>query len=289
MAFAVKYRMDWTDQFGSTDAFRLDFELEGYVGGIIGLGHEVDDSFEHNYNEGTGWVVGSEGIGSFHVNQTDIAAYDADFYDSAFQDIKVKFYINSNLDWVGWLKPENTTREFLNVGADVQYRVSATDGLNDLKSIDYTGHQFLSGRQSFLQVIKNAISFNNITDLDFFIQSNMYEDVLMVEGENAFVRMTIENLNFYRVKDGINTPDKCFDVLEKCVTPFYCQLYQADGFWKIVNGQEYTTQSDTYNYTTLDLTPTGTDVTFDRTVDITNFNRPAEDTFELSKESPLKI
>ena len=210
--------MDWKDQFQGDD-FRVDFEME-YGGSIIGLGHSVGSAFELNYNQ-DGWIVGSEAVMSFVVNEDDVASYDADFYEADYKDIRVRFYTNSVLKWTGWLKPENTTREFLY--PEVEYRVSATDGLNDLQQVDYDGFEN-TGKQTLLQIIKNAIGFIGITDMDFFIQCNLYEDVLMTTTENVFKKLKVSNEGFYTIEDGELKPDKCHEVLQKCVSSFYCKL-----------------------------------------------------------------
>ena len=282
MAITVKYRMDWKDQFQGDD-FRVDYEME-YSGAVIGLGHTIDSSFEANYNDGEGWIVGSEAVMSFYVSEANKAAYDADFYDSNYKDIKVKYYVNSVLKWVGWLKPENTTREVFS--PEVQYRVSATDGLNDLKDVGYTGFEN-TGREAGLQIIKNAINFNGIDDLDFHIQCNLYEDALMSIGENIFVEIQGNNAEFYTVDSGETVPDDCYTVLEKIIKPYYCQLAQVDGYWSIINQQEYVSEYDIFDYSTLTQSTGGGAV--DRTVSITSHYRPADFKFELSKNPAIKI
>ncbi len=284
MAFGVKYRMDFEDQFQGDD-FRIDIEKEDYVDSIIGLGHEVNSAFTLDYNsDQDAWIIGSEGKITFIASQDDTAAYDADFYDSTFRDMKVKFYVNSVLKWVGWLKPENTTRQFLD--PNVEYILSATDGLNDLQDIDYTG--FIdAGKQDTLQIIKNVLVFNAIDDIDILIQCNLFEDQLMIAGQNVFNTLQNNNKEFYSTEDGEAKADKCFDVLEKCIKPYYCRLYQSDGLWKIVNGQEYVSEADTFDYTTLAFSGSS-DVAVDREVDISDHFRPAQNQFELSKIPPLK-
>lgn len=283
MAFGIKYQMNWDDQYRG-DTFKLDVEVEGYAAGVTELRRHIDQPFEQQYNESP-WVKGSESIATFIVTKTDQAAYDADFYDSVYKTIRIKFYANSILKWVGWLKPENTTREFNY--PEVVYRVSATDGLNDLKDIEYTGFSE-TGRQSMLQLVKNAIDFTGITDLDFFIQCNIYEDGNMIETEEMFEEIQGQNEVFYSRDSGEIKPNSCYEALEKIVKSFYCSLAMVDGYWQITNGQEYVSEYTIFEYSSLTVASGDRDVAYDREVDITSYERPEGNKLELSKVAPIK-
>lgn len=284
MAFAVKYRMEWTDQFGGGESYKVDFEKDGYGGGsVIGLGHHPGNAFVIQYDEAE-WLVGSEALASFHVNEDDISDYDADFYDAAYKNMKVKFYVDGALKWVGWLKPENTTRQF--DSPEVLYKVSATDGVNDLQNLTYDDYES-SGKQSILQLIKNAIDYSGLDDVDFLIQCNLYEESIMVEEDEVFEEIQADNRRFYKIEDGESRPDYCYDVIEKCIKPFYCRMYMSDGYWKITNGQEYNSQYTIYDYDT--LAASGDDTAHNREVDVSGMNYPVSAKFgELSKEPPVK-
>ncbi len=282
MAFGVKYRMEWTDHHRGDD-FKLDILRDGYVSSVIDLGHSSDAAFELNYT-GSEWVQGLEGVFSFIVNEDDVEDYDADFYNSFYKELKIKFYINGTLKNVGWIKPENTTREYLE--AELLYRVSFTDGLNDLKDVNYAGFKE-AGNQTILQVIKNALEFNGIDDLDFLIQCNLYEDQLMSASDNLFKELSIRNKAFYNVDNGEPTSDKCFEVLEKCVKSFYCTISQVNGYWQIINGAEYASFRDVYSYST--LAAVSEDVAYDRQLSIADYHTPAGSKWELSKIPPIKI
>ncbi len=282
MAFGIKYQMNWDDQFrGNT--FKLDVEVEGYAAGVTQLGH-TEQAFVQQYNKAP-WVQGSESIITFIVTKTDQAAYDADFYDAIYKTIRVKFYVNAVLKWVGWVKPENTTREFNY--PEVTYHVSATDGLNDLKNIEYTGFSE-TGRQSMIQLVKNAINFIGITDLDFFVQCNIYEDANMVETEEMFEEIQGQNEVFYSRDSGEIKPNNCYQALEKIVKSFYCTLSMVDGYWQITNGQEYVSESTIFDYASLSVASGERDVVYDREVDINAYERPEGNKLELSKVQPIK-
>jgi hypothetical protein len=283
MALGVKYRMSWIDELGSSTPYRLDVLTEGYVGSLIELNHSIGEAFTFQYSSDD-WVQGFEGVFSFIVNEANTAAYDADFYDSFYKEFKVYFYINNVLKHVGWIKPENTTRQYLQ--NQLRYQVSFTDGLHDLKDVPYDGF-FYSGRQTFLQLIKNALSFLGISELNFFVQCNLYEDVLMASTDNLFVSLKGSNRAFYSVEVGEPKSDKCYEVLEKCVKSFYCRLSQVDGYWKITNGSEYNSPRIVYAYSNLAVVSASS--MNNRQIDISSLYSPAGNQWELTKVPPIKI
>lgn len=277
MAFGVKYRMDFTDSLGQDD-YRIDVEVDGYSDPVIQLGHTFE-AFVLTYNEHD-WVQGFEGVFSFHLNIEDAAAYDADFYDSEYKTVKIKFYINSALKNVGWLKPENTTRQYHY--PVVEYRISFTDALNDLKEIDYVNPDGTT--DTLLKIIQRAITLGGLTDFNFFIQCNLREDNLMASTENLFKTFYLQAGAFYSDESNGRRYDKCFDVLEKCIKSFYCRLAQVNGYWQITNGQEHITQRDIYAFS--DLSAVSENAAYNRTVDI-NDKHVIESKFELSKLPPV--
>src|SRR5690606_23616829 len=125
MAFGVKYRIEFRDQQNS-QLHRVDILMNDYAGSVITL-RPVESIFEIKYNQSS-WVVGSEAIFSFIANASDLTSLDNDFYNALFRDIKLRFYIEIEssfvLKWVGWLKPENTSRQYLY--PEVIYKISAT-------------------------------------------------------------------------------------------------------------------------------------------------------------------
>jgi hypothetical protein len=273
MAFAVKYRMDWTP-LRSTLTNRVDIERDGYGGSIIELGH-TENSFEQTYSEGK-WISQSEAYISFHVEDSDTSSYDDDFFNTVYKEIKIKHYIDGNLEFVGWLKPENTFREFSR--PHVIYKISASDGLAELKSIKYEGFETI-GRQTPLQIIKNALDFSGIDDLDFFIQCSLREVNFMAAGEQLFTSVFQSNRAFYHSSNNQQVAKSCYEVIEACVKSYYCSFKQVRGFWKITNGQEFNSQSDVFDYDTLDPITGQTDVSYDRSVDIGDFHTPSRGPF----------
>lgn len=278
MAFALKYRIAFKDILNS-NSFRIEVHQDGWAGGVTDLGH-TDTALNLSYNR-DGAVIGSEVQFEFFAEQSETAALDADFFDAPYKTIKILYYENSNLKWAGWLKPENTFREY--DGPQVTYQISATDGLNDLEDVPYSGYD-TTGTRTLLQNILNALNFIGIDDLKLAIQCNIEETSIMTGG-NVFNKIECNNKQFYENRDGEIVPDKCFTVLEKILKPFYCRIYQADGMWRIVNGQEYNT---VYSSWALDGTPDVVDTPINRQYDISGGLRDENKPLELTKEPPVK-
>lgn len=276
----IKYKINWRDQF-SGDAFKIEFfKISASPIGIpTPLDHpNIEDAFVLTYNK-EDWVSGFEGVVSFTAAMTDVPTYDSEFLQSDYRDYRVSFYINNVLKNVGWLKPENTTREYIGPG-QVSYNLSFTDGLNDLSSIDFDGFE-TAGRASFIQILADVLNFNGIATLPVKVQCNITEDILGTQWYSA----EVDYAAFYKDTSGDVKADSCFTVLEKILKSFYCTLSQVDGFWHIVCKEEIV--SDTIIFTYGSTSP-GSPVSLDRRVDISTLQVPAESKWDYTKTQPLK-
>ena len=190
------------------------------------------------------------------------------------------------LEFVGWIKPENTDRD--EHSKLPTYQISATDGIADLKDVGYATPGFgtiYTDFVSILTTIKRALTLIGIDDIDFFIQCNIYESIQMTSTENLFKEIDHDSRRFFTVKDGETVTMKAYEVLEECVKNFNCRLFQDQGYWKIVNNQEYDSFRITYNWS--DLTILDARAANDRTVDINNLN-PYDSVWNLNEIAPIK-
>ena len=289
MALAEKYKLSFTDERG-LDTYDVYVDVEGFSGSVTPLLGMPGTSVRKRYNTPSsemGFVYGSELTFSFIIPQGDAASYDPDFFDASYRNVRARLLVNGALDWVGWLKPENSTREIHY--PNIVYNVAATDGIQDLADIDFTGYN--DGDWSkLLTIIKNALAFNQISSMDILVQCNITEsDLADSTFVNLFTFFNAMHDGFYTVADdGEGTvPWKCKDVIQKIVKPFYCQFMQSDGFWRIVNGQEYDTPVYGYAYSDLsDLSAYAAGASIDRVVNISTLETPEGSKWELSK-APL--
>jgi hypothetical protein len=186
-------------------------------------------------------IIGSELQFNFISSQSNISTYDA-IFNSEFKEWKVEFYINSSLEWTGWLKPDNYNRDFVENGQYFNISLSASDGLADLKKIefkDFTTGAILQDRVTILTTVKRALEHTGI-NLDFRVQLGTYatNDSIMTSSELALSKLSVENGRLIKNKDGRSINDNCYKVIEEILKPLNVYLIQSGGKYWIVNPQE---------------------------------------------------
>ena len=208
-------------------------------------------------------VLGTELEFNFYSTVEDNSKYDV-IYAGNWKQWRVKYFRDGTLVWQGYVKPENITREFI----DEQYelRISATDGLADLKTIEYlnfsTGSNY-TGHADLLTTIKRCLEHLEI-ELDIKVQLSTYEVTTMTNLQCPIKEVTLDSGRFTKTVDGRNTHENCLSVLEETLRPFGAVMFQDDGLWWIQSKQERNSPVFLYAYSTLLQTSrTVTDVSVD--------------------------
>ncbi|MFO0089876.1 MAG: hypothetical protein ACK518_03660 [bacterium] len=167
-----------------------------------------------------------------------------DFYITKETQYKVKLYINSNIEWVGWLDNDYITEPFLDTNVFIE--LSANDGLSLLKNIplqDFDGNQIWNNVMSILDYIKYSL-YQTKLELNFWSFINMYpyDEFNIYPVRNASIGGTWDNDAFYysftKSQTFLKGPrdfDDCYEVLSKIMQAFGCTLFQSQGSWHIIN------------------------------------------------------
>lgn len=274
MAYGEKYYGQWKDRAGTTHEVSL--LLDGYASTAteITILQPIPCTITRRGDADiqlTNAIIGSELTFSFIVPSASLATYDA-IFESEYKDWKVEYYYNSVLTWVGMLQPENFSRAYIKTGDYYQFNLSATDGLANLKDIEFvdasTGAQF-SDRVSLIQTIKRALAHTGL-ELDFRVQLGTYENSLMTSSECALSEINCDNSRFTKVDDdGLEKNENCYSIIEKVLTPFTCIIMQSGAKWWIVNHQEKNSYYFPIPWSSLTV---GTRTANDLRVDISDFN-----------------
>jgi len=257
MAYGTKYQAKWIDIHGTVH--QIDILEDSYSGGITTIsdfkGTPVNMRRRSSKTDGFLTIVGTELTFSFISSPSDIATYDA-IFESEFKDYRVDFYVNSSLEFRGFLLPENFSRDYVDNGANYVIKLTATDGLARLKNIEYADSSGLgyTDRVSLITHIKRILTELDFVDnLDFMIQLNTYatNSSLMTSTQCALDKVTAESRRFEKDDDGRKYQDNCYAVLEEILKPFNCTLMQSGGKWWIVNYQEPNSKVYSVPWTTL--------------------------------------
>jgi hypothetical protein len=264
MAYGEKYKYYfYWDHDSSNNYYKVSFLKDGYVSTVTELTPSADPfsiSIKGQRDSIDAIILGSSADMSFIVDKSDVTSYDADFLSSDYKDIIVKLIQDPDgtpvTKWAGILLPENASREFQ--GYKYNYRISASDGLADLKSVLYSTNGTASGSayngfDNILDIIKTAIGKAiDISDLqlDFRIQLGTYSDQ-MTSTENALKENEIVQELFSDGEGNDIKFDTCYEVLEKILSPFYCSIAQSDGYYWIFCHGEKNSYYFEYDWATL--------------------------------------
>lgn len=187
-------------------------------------------------------IQGREVQFNFISNTTDIAGFDA-MFKSEYKEWKVEYYSNSVLDGVFWLQPENRSRNWIENGDYYEISLSATDGLANLKSIEFidesTGDQF-TDRVSIIATVKRALEHVG-HELDFWVQLGTWCTNVggsMTATDCALDKGDADNTRYTKTKDGREVNEDCYTIIEKVLKDFNVYLVQRGAKYWIVNPQE---------------------------------------------------
>jgi hypothetical protein len=226
------------------DEYTLYIKGNNYAGGSTEILKYALDPLEitYNGNDLDSKIAGSELKFNFYaIDPTDYYP----LFESNYKDYKVELYKEASLYWVGWLKPENLSKQF--IGSKYYIDLSAIDGIADLKDINYNLPSDLETRLPILQVIQNALQQTGI-NLNIEIQLNTYEADLMTSTQQALTKTDINIKRLIKSEKGILTGEKCYQVIEDLLNPFDCRLIQANGKYIITNYKEFSSFKHTYLY-----------------------------------------
>jgi hypothetical protein len=265
MAYEQKYYFGFDDRGGNTH--QLYIYQDGYSGSVIDIDYGAEEPIEINSLGGDkdNWeetaILPQELIFRFYVSQDDLPDFE-DIFDAQFREYKVIYYLSGNdvPIYEGFLKPENLTKIYDTNPPFVEIQMPFTDGLSDLKGIDFTDDddRIIVGQTTLLQILKYALTKTGIIGGAFYVSIPFYP----VGGTlyRVLEQVTIDARRF--IQDN-GVPMKCWDVIEAVLLPLSAKLYHKDDAYYIIRYTRFDSQSIyAYLWTTLALySTTGIDFT----------------------------
>ena len=243
MAFVEVYNATWDDFGGTEHEIKLLQEGGSNVGTIDIL---QTTPYSRSISGGKkaqleNQIFGTEIRFNFVVASADIAAFDA-ILESNYKEWKIEHYYNSSLDFVGYLQPDNFSREYIKNGDYYFISYSAVDGLANLKNVEFTdvsdGSQF-DDRVTIMTTLKRALLHIGF-ELDFRVQLGTFctNDSLMTSTDCALDKVTHDSRRFQKTKDGRLTNTNIYKVISELLEPFNCYLIQSQAQYWIINTRE---------------------------------------------------
>jgi hypothetical protein len=275
--YGTKYYCQIADFSGNT--FVVNLKQLNYSGSTQEIGAYSFQPLRISYMSGRDGIDnvlhGSNATFTFYCR--DGENYD-DLLESEFHDFQVEVLRDSELYWLGWLQPDYLSRRF----AVPSYYISltATDGLADLKYIEYPASATTLGFDHQIDIIKTCLQQTGL-ELDIVDQLNLSE----ANTTEPLLKSVLANAKrFINTKDGVTKYLNCYDTLSRVLEPYNVKLVQAEGKWNITQKLEVVSNRHTYDWATLTASTTSD---FNRVVDVTNYKALA-DSDELSKVAPYK-
>jgi len=209
-------------------------------------------------------IQGQELVFSFNVSRTDVDTFDT-LFESDYKDYKVRYYVGGVLEFEGYVKPENLSKEFSKDPPYVRITLSATDALADLKNVPFGNGEVINDTLTILAILKEALTPTGI-EFDFQIQLGTYENDYQASTDCALKEAYIDTRRFFEWKTGKRKFMSCWEVIEAVLKDFNVKFKQRKEKYQITchhegNGHHYlfdwatlTEQSRTTVTNTLDLT-----------------------------------
>ncbi|MCK9430618.1 MAG: hypothetical protein M0R17_11520 [Candidatus Omnitrophica bacterium] len=225
-------------------------------------------TLEHGGNAKDQWdftyILGQELRCVLYVPRDDVSVID-DILESEYKDWNVKLTKGATILFQGFLKPENVYKRFEIKPPYIEFELSATDGLADLKDVDFNqpgdSDDIATTTISLLQAVKYALTQVGIP-LPFCIQINTYESTYMNFDDCPLTSIFCNTKRFYSKDDTKYKPIKCWDALEIVLKIFNAKLFQYDGHYYIVNFHEIISNGYFYDWglSLIEKTSTGTKI-----------------------------
>lgn len=232
MAFGVKYRHEFYDNFGNT--VRVDLLNDGYSGAVTEVDGGASPVLIHwlgEDNDKFTSIVGSEATISF-ISDSDEKYID--IFTSAVRQWMVKVYWNVNgsleLFWQGYIDAEEYDEPYLYYPYESVFH--AYDGLGELKTRrpDFTYNfsvGILNPVNSIIYYIAQCLKQIGF-ELDIYVANDIIHDVM----DTGYIFQDT-HIDFRTFRDDPDNFQYAYDILQKILEPFGARIYQYFGRWYI--------------------------------------------------------
>jgi hypothetical protein len=237
MSYALKYSGTLKDYFNRTvevKIYELNYTGSDSVVTLSGISKRINGSDDDLF---VGKMGSSVTVGLLSTSDFQFI----DLYSGNSRKFKMEVYIDSVLDWVGWLIPENFTEPY--DAPPYITQVTARDGLGELESHEFT----VFGVVTQLLVLQSI--FGKIGSPIVNIGVNIYEENHVTT--DSPLLQTYVDTNRY---EGMN----CDEVLNDLLNLWGARVYQSDGEWWFVNVVEFENPVDWVRYNIFGPKTTGT-------------------------------
>lgn len=192
----------------------------GATPAVISMMAEGDDKFQHiKATEATLELV------------SDVSMKYLSLYISPNKTYFVRIYRNTTqLLWRGWINPEYFSEPFLCVPPSYTSTITATDGLAELKNVDFPIPSYMVFKHSMISYIATCLEQIGF-EADIYVGINFSATTT---ADGAVTSRLLEYLYLdYRSMANGETLWTCYDVLYEILSTLNARIYQNNGAWYI--------------------------------------------------------
>lgn len=242
MAFAIKYKLQFEDEESNTHV--VDLLEDGFSGTITEL-NGSGEPFSVNYPK-TSKISFKRGSGCDINLLSETDRQLLDLYTIDMFGLQIRHYINSSLNWCGYLNSELYNEPYQEK-SNYYVSVSGNDGLGLLKRMYYltSGGAKYTGIVTQWTILQNIINKLNLpyTYINVGIGTTFSTGYDSSASENIFSNTYISNANFYNEDGDAESLDT---VLKGILEPYGAFMFQSDGELWIMDMQTMYNSTLTY-------------------------------------------
>lgn len=227
MNYSVKYRLDYCNNNGENA--RLDIELKDYVGVIFPI-EATGNPFELDLNSDE-----DDRSGYIKATTATIQVYEDENFNidtlltSDETALRVKFYIDSNLYWVGFVIPDFYE---VSIKKTPVITMTASDRLGTLK--EQSIEKGVGDVASFKDILTSALS---LTGLNLPIVSTI--NFTLVGQSKTFLENTGAAWGRFIALEKNEEAIAAYDVIQSILITANAYLFQRNAQWIIINKLEH--------------------------------------------------
>lgn len=221
----MKFELTYRNRFGSVARLDIITFADTTVTEVI---EGTEQPFTLKYSNERG-----DKSGSFRTSGADINIYETENFNiddlktSNETDIKVEYYIDEVLMWVGFVIPDFFSRE---IGVPAIVNMTASDRLNTLKGVTLPS---MSDTVTLRYLAEQCLAMTGLS-----LPLNTYAGFTNVDNSDNIFDSKVTS---QRVKDTKGRSISCYDVLQSILTLTNSILIQRNGEWYIINKTELET------------------------------------------------
>jgi hypothetical protein len=243
--FNRKYKIESTsDVFGEIVLYILQNNYTGDIIELEGVGRNwITLNIGGNTKDITDVVLSSNLQFDFYVKE--------DFQTIEFGDSQPYSFLvelirpdeigdGYEIIWQGWIKPEEYYETYTNTPYVAS--VTATDGLEELKSIKYEN---ITGSGLLFDQLVKCLRETKI-DLLIYESINLYDvSMATLNSSSPLLQASVDNTSYFEISEDVTY----YDVLVAILRPFFSRIYQYKG-WRIENidGKKASYRERVYNF-----------------------------------------